>query len=272
MECDYKLSNKVCKAKTDCGVCKKHIQHRPNLVSVCETIGRRESMEDQYVINRNDKYEIYGVFDGHGGPEASKFVKDYFQDFNLDKIERIEKMAKTFHEIILGLHHLSVGNVKNSGTTASIVVIYKKLNKMIAINIGDSRIMIFGETQSKIITKDHNVGCNRKDVKKISSKGGIIEDNYLMGDKGSVNLTRTIGDHEFNELIRLPEICIVDIVPVKKILISCDGLWEETSKQKIDNIVNKGLPPAETCKKLVDQAYSDGSGDNITVMVIYLGN
>jgi len=277
MECDYKSLDKKCSKKSNVGICSKHKSFR-NEVSVCEFIGRREAMEDKYVINRNDEYELYGVFDGHGGKQASQFCKEYFDDFNLENIDKnINKMAVTFHEIILGLHSLSKGKVKESGTTASIILIYKLLKKMIIVNIGDSRIMALGQSDdvywSKVLTKDHNINTNKKDLKNIIEKGGKISDGeskYLMGKSGGVNLTRTIGDHDFKQLIRLPEIFIADLTCVEKILISCDGLWEETNEDKIREIIFKNKDLKKTCKELVTTAYKDGSEDNITVMLINL--
>jgi len=280
MECDYKNLEKKCTRKSNVGVCGSHKKYR-NEVSVCDFIGRRKTMEDSYVINRNDEYELYGVFDGHGGKEASEFCREYFSDFDLESIDKnINKMAELFHQIILGLHSLSKGKVKESGTTASIILVYKLLNKMIVVNIGDSRVMALGQDDggkdpdgvwSKIITKDHNINTNKKDLKSILEKGGKIsegENKYLMSKYGGVNLTRTIGDHDFKQLIRLPEIFIVDTKYIEKILISCDGLWEETNEEQIRNIIFKNKDLKKACKELVNTAYDDGSEDNITVMLI----
>ena len=275
MECDVVLtSGKRCGKKSMVGVCGKHLNERPNLVSVHDTIGRRPTMEDKYVINRNDDYEIYGVFDGHGGPEASSFVEKYFSEFRLSEILPIDQMAETFHEIIYGLHHMTIGKVKDSGTTASVVLIYKKLKKMIVINIGDSRVMVVGKKRNKkwsrVITKDHNVGSNKADVKKIKSSGGKVKDSRLLGEYGSVNLTRTIGDHDFSELIRLPEISIVDLKQISAILITCDGMWEETGEEIILENIDLESTPHSICQTLVQKALDDGSEDNITVMMVLL--
>lgn len=273
MECDFFHRGEKCSRKSEVGVCGYHKKHR-HIVSVHETIGRRETMEDKYTINRNSEYELYAVFDGHGGIQASTFCKEYFDDFDLDAIDPdIDEMAKTFHEIILGLHGLSKGKVKESGTTASIVLLYKKKKEMIVVNIGDSRVMVIGNDWSKIITKDHNINSNKRDLSKIIEKGGKVSEGknkYLMSQKGGVNLTRTIGDHDFKELIRLPEISIVDLTEVRTIMISCDGMWEETKEDMIRKIILEGKNLPSTCKKLVEQAYNDGSEDNITVMLIGL--
>jgi serine/threonine protein phosphatase PrpC len=240
-------------------------------VAVSHIIGRRKSMEDEYVINRNDMYDIYAVFDGHGGKQASAFAEEYFRTFLLNTIlPDIKKMAKRFHEIILGIHHQTPED--GSGTTASLIVMYKKIHKMIVINIGDSRIMVIRKGTSEIITKDHNIKSHKQDVDDIVKNGGKIVKKYLTNstDNSGVNLTRTIGDHQFPDLIRMPEITIVDYSDLDYILISCDGLWEETSEDTVREIILSSKSPSDACKKLVKRAYDDGSGDNITAMVIKL--
>lgn len=42
--------------------------------------GWRTNMEDSHILdhNVNDKIQIFGVFDGHGGKEVAKFVEKHF--------------------------------------------------------------------------------------------------------------------------------------------------------------------------------------------------
>lgn len=288
--CDYILDdpNGEVKCGKRClnGRCAAHLTFngvKAFPVAVSHIIGRRKSMEDEYVINRNSSYDIYAVFDGHGGKQASAFAEEYFRTFLLDTIlPDIKKMAQRFHEIILGIHHQAPED--GSGTTASLIVMYKKIRKMIVINIGDSRIMVVrrgtvkatlkasSKATSEIITKDHNIKSHKQDVNDIVKNGGKIVKKYLTNstDNSGVNLTRTIGDHQFPDLIRMPEITIVDYSDLDYILISCDGLWEETTEDTIREIILESKSPNDACKKLVKRAYDDGSGDNITAMVIKL--
>ena len=50
--------------------------------AVCEMQGWRKSMEDAYIayidIPGFDNLSLFGVFDGHGGGEVSKFVAAHF--------------------------------------------------------------------------------------------------------------------------------------------------------------------------------------------------
>lgn len=239
---------------------------------VSETIGRRDKMEDRYVVKNSDLYSLYGVFDGHGGDKASEFVKTYFEGYRLNKVyPDIVAEAKRFKEIILGIHELSNGQVGMSGTTLSLILIYKKLKKMIVVNVGDSRTMVLSGNEGLIITEDHNVNTNRRDVLEIQKRGGQIVDGYVhRKQQGGVNLTRAIGDHEFPELIRHPDIYIVDLDTITHIVLSCDGMWEKTTLESVTKIVSSKLGPKAMSKRLVEKAFADGSGDNITAMVIKL--
>ena len=59
-------------------------------------IGRRDKNEDQHdiIINLNNKYEnmnninFFGVYDGHGGKDVSKYLKENLSNYFTDKINQ----------------------------------------------------------------------------------------------------------------------------------------------------------------------------------------
>lgn len=104
---------------------------------------------------------IFGVFDGHGGPETAKFLADrmgesiaelpdMFDEKGNRKIQtKINEQALTTLCIDLDEEYLkSVGgteSLKNQGSTAVVTIAKKLANgnyKILNINVGDSRIVL----------------------------------------------------------------------------------------------------------------------------------
>ena len=49
--------------------------YNKEMVNVFSIKGKRDYMEDTYVIHNDSTYSIYGVFDGHGGENVSDALK-----------------------------------------------------------------------------------------------------------------------------------------------------------------------------------------------------
>jgi protein phosphatase len=56
-----------------------------------------------------------------------------------------------------------------------------------------------------------------------------------------------------------------------KVLLCSDGLWDMLSDEEIHSIVMEGGSPEEVCKRLIDKANEAGGEDNITVVMVQVG-
>ena len=63
-------------------------QDNPNGGGIYAIQGRRENMEDTYVISKYQNTKLYGVFDGHGGEEVSTSLPKLLSDRLLPKINK----------------------------------------------------------------------------------------------------------------------------------------------------------------------------------------
>jgi len=74
--------------------------------------GWRYRMEDTHIAslnNSNNKYDIFGVFDGHGGKEVSQFVKNHFVEEFLKNINtKRENIKQSLIETFLNMDKLLV--------------------------------------------------------------------------------------------------------------------------------------------------------------------
>ena len=83
--------------------------------------GWKTQMEDYYfysidlIPNTNKKIDIFGIFDGHGGPEISKYISSNFLNVLLTKNsfkegKYIESLKETFIEIDNSLNSDKLNN------------------------------------------------------------------------------------------------------------------------------------------------------------------
>ena len=258
-------------------------------------------------------FNIYGIFDGHGssGHLISKFISNYL--LNYYKYNEEIKSKKNIESIYLLLKKKNYSFIKNSikkseeslfdsdeidssfsGTTCILIFILG--NKIISINIGDSRAIMIKENKNYIqLSIDHKPE-NKEEKERIEKNGGelrkIIQNNEEIGPirvwvKGKkypgIAMSRSIGDSVANEIgvFSLPEIKEFYIQNnCKFIVIGSDGLWEFLENEKVVRYVNKFndiLFINEYIENLVSKAVKywekyDVIVDDITCILIVFNN
>lgn len=231
----------------------------------------RNSMEDYYNIVdsfNNDKM-LFCLFDGHGGSDAVKYVKDRLPDLLLKYIssESVEDaIIKCFHKID---NELKLVDSDNVGTTATIILILKEDNKrtLYCANVGDTRCVIFSENDYIVLSEEHKC-TNEKEIERITNANGKISNGRV---KGQLAITRTLGDLSLKKcgVIATPDIKrhIIDNND-KYIVLATDGLWDVVTEREIINISKECDDSDYLNKILVKKAIDMGSKDNISCIVI----
>ncbi|KAL5016493.1 hypothetical protein ScPMuIL_006082 [Solemya velum] len=159
--------------------------------------GGRKYMEDTQAIRfvKNDEggfeFAYFGIFDGHGGGEASKFAKQYLLDeitkYDCFWSEDDEDIMWAIRAGFLDTHFAMWKEVdtwprtvsglpSTSGTTASIAII--KNSKLYIGHVGDSGIVLgFDDSRSDNISfqffKDHKPD-SPEEKKRIEASGGEV--------------------------------------------------------------------------------------------------
>ena len=215
----------------------------------------------------NFNLKIFGVFDGHGefGDIISNEVKNYFLEYfskldynsyeNFQKLcnDNYKEIYSLFKQIDENLHRKY--NLKktcyNSGTTANIILLFK--NKIISINIGDSKgILISGNNNDIIQLNSCHIPEIEEEKKRIEKNGGEIRRfNWAkygpqrIWYKGQIypgiSVSRSFGDF-FSEplgVFSIPEIKEYDFDYSKDkiIILATDGIWEFLSNEKVRDII-----------------------------------
>ncbi|GAA0167066.1 protein phosphatase [Lithospermum erythrorhizon] len=243
------------------------------------------------------KSGFYALFDGHGGSEASSYLKEnamklFFQDIKISQEflnlgdgnndDSFSQELKKFHAEAFRLADQAIadeGTIDEACGTTALTAMFLGKRLMIA-NAGDSRAILCSRggvfTQ---LTEDHRPDSN-KEKKRVEESGGFIEDGYLNGELG---VTRALGDwflkypngEKSSPLISEPDVFEFMLSDDDEFLIiACDGLWDVLSNQEAVNIVRKEMKmhgdPRRCAQELVYQAMRRDSADNVTVIVVSL--
>ncbi|XP_042379531.1 probable protein phosphatase 2C 2 [Zingiber officinale] len=275
-------------------------QFVPNLRSGSfANVGPRRYMEDEY-IRIDDLSEnlgsmlrcptpsaFYGIFDGHGGPDASAYIKRHairilFEDAGFphadepdeDFMKSVENSIKSAFQ----LADLALADEctisSSSGTTALIALVFGRL--LMVANAGDCRAVLCRKGEAVEMSQDHRP-TNAVERQRIEASGGYIDGGYL---NGVLSLTRALGDWDIKEprgspspLIAEPEFRHALLSEDDEFLIiGCDGIWDVMSNQHAVNIVSKGLRrhdnPELCARELVSEALRLKTFDNLTVIVV----
>jgi protein phosphatase 2C family protein 2/3 len=230
---------------------------------------------------------FYGVFDGHGGPEAAAYVRKnvlrlLFEDAKFPQASIVDaaflvdvenSLRKAFLSADLALaDDCSVSS--SSGTTTLTALILGRL--LMVANAGDCRAVLCRKGEAIEMSQDHrpNYASERRRVEEL---GGYIDDGYL---NGVLSVTRALGDWDMklprgsaSPLIADPEFRRVDLTEDDEFLIiGCDGIWDVMSSQQAVSLVRRGLrrhdDPEQCAKDLVMEALRLNTFDNLTVIVV----
>uniref|UniRef100_A0A0E0JHG1 protein-serine/threonine phosphatase n=1 Tax=Oryza punctata TaxID=4537 RepID=A0A0E0JHG1_ORYPU len=280
------------------------VQYSPNIRSGSfADIGPRRYMEDEHIriddlsghlgslLTCPAPNAFYGVFDGHGGPDAAAYMKRhairlFFEDSEFPQaLEEDESFYESVENSIRNAFltaDLSLADdlaiSRSSGTTALAALIFGR--QLLVANAGDCRAVLCRKGVAVEMSRDHRPTYDAEH-ERITECGGYIEDGYL---NGVLSVTRALGDWDMkmpqgsrSPLIAEPEFQQTTLTEDDEFLIiGCDGIWDVMSSQHAVTIVRKGLrrhdDPERCARELAMEAKRLQTFDNLTVIVICLGS
>ena len=266
-------------------------------------IGLRDKNEDQHdsIINLNNQFEnmnninFFAVYDGHGGKDVSKYLKDnlsnYFTNkknqFDITDSINFKKYIEKVFDHLQSKLELKFKNISYTiGSTALIIIMFKHNNDIYSYiaNIGDCRSVLCDSSNNPLqLTKDHKP--NKPDEKKrIEKIGGKIYFDGYDWRIGDLSVSRSFGDMDCTPFVtHKPEIFKYKIKKNDKfIIIACDGLWDVMNNKSVTKFIldkMKNIKITEMSRNsnnniaflLADYAIKKKhSTDNISIIIIFL--
>lgn len=268
-------------------------------VGLAEMNGWRKSMEDAHVVSMKDAWGCFGVFDGHGGAQCSKFISRRFT-------EELEKKVPTddaaVSELVLRLDREFLATKQPSGSTGTFAFVQTSPdaegNHLLRVgNVGDSRVLL-GRPDGTIVegagtdgglTTDHKPDHD-SERERIERTGGRVE--MVQGVarvNGDLAVSRAFGDANHKEtggpaqedhpVSAAPELFTLKCKATDFLLLVCDGISEgefpnrevvklvASELQSQGDTVDPSLVAAAVCRKAIEC----GSQDNLSCMIVLFG-
>ena len=268
--------------------------------------GWRVSQEDAHVVDLDGSEAAFGVFDGHGGSEVSKYVAQHAMEvlkatsgyqqkvyplalkemfLGLDAQMLTPEGQQKIQEILRSTNDSeALGTDSMAGCTANFALI--KDGFLYCANSGDSRCVLCRGGQAVAMSEDHKPEQERE-RSRIYAAGGTVTGEGRVN--GNLNLSRSLGDFEYKKNTSLPaEEQIITANPDIKseklqyndqfMILACDGVWDILSNQEAVDFVKNQLGTKslqEICEDVftrclaTDVGSSGGLGcDNMTCIIV----
>jgi protein phosphatase 1L len=237
--------------------------------------GKRASMEDFYDI-KTSKIDgkpicMFGIFDGHGGSRAAEYLKQHLFD-NLMKHPQFladTKLAisETYQLTDANFLDSEKDTFRDDGSTASTAVLVG--NHLYVANVGDSRTILSKAGQAIPLSEDHKP--NRSDERKrIESAGGIVMWAGTWRVGGVLAMSRAFGNRMLKQfVVAEPEIQDLELDEDFELLVlASDGLWDVVPNEDAVTLAQSEEDLETAARKLTEAAFTRGSADNITCIVV----
>jgi serine/threonine protein phosphatase PrpC len=264
-------------------------------VGTFDMIGMRPTMEDAMCFKGTltETTNLWGIFDGHGGEKSSKFISEKLPEIIIKNLEQstakmylqnpsifIEKF-NTYSELSFksvdvlkkSLHEVNEELRKQKyedGSTAVLVMISG--NELTIANVGDSRAVLCKNGKAMRLTNDHRPTTD-EEQHRIQEIEGIVMCNRIQG----YSVSRSLGDFSASPFISAePYLKTFQLEGDEDFLIiGCDGVWDDLSDEEAVESVKENIKETShdifhATTKLVNLAFSKGSKDNISAIIIDL--
>ncbi|KAK8872151.1 hypothetical protein M9Y10_007913 [Tritrichomonas musculus] len=251
-----------------------YVNQTKNKSGYSEFLGLRNEMEDSIILR--DDLNLYGVFDGHSGPDTAKFASIQLCDLfeKGDKCKPFDYLVVS--QFILSCFDQTEEALENlelpDGSTLCLAFICDDDDRRVIVtaHLGDTRaLVVCSDGKARELTKDHRP-TERSEYERIRDDfGNLSKDNRI---DGVLAVSRSIGDLRINGVGREPELNMfeVDVRKDRFLVIACDGVFDVLSNECVAAIASAASSPKEAAFSIRNAAFASASTDNISVIVVDL--
>mmetsp|Transcript_1491 Transcript_1491/g.3099 ORF Transcript_1491/g.3099 Transcript_1491/m.3099 type:complete len:414 (-) Transcript_1491:147-1388(-) len=257
-----------------------------------ECIGSREEMQDVLAVEtgifpNEFRSGVFCVFDGHGGDFVAKAAAMVMPSAIISN-GAPPTTCQAQHDLrkIFDIFESSVVDnpmARRTGCTATVAMIAG--DQLHVAQAGDSQAVLSrgGSAVPLSIVHSPNVRSERQ---RIEEAGGYVRMGkgnclrvYDDQNIGGLAITRSLGDYWLKSplckvLSGVPDVQSFKLNPADEfVIVASDGLWDKVTPACAVKYLRKKNPktPQEASQLLVRLARRRGSGDNIGVVVVFLG-
>ncbi|EMS56317.1 putative protein phosphatase 2C 13 [Triticum urartu] len=204
--------------------------------------GKRATMEDFYDVKLTEidghAVSLFGVFDG--------------ETYQKTDADFLESESSAF---------------RDDGSTASTAVLVG--GHLYVANVGDSRAVISKAGKARALSVDHKP--NRSDERKrIENAGGVViwAGTWRVG--GVLAMSRAFGNRLLKPFVVAEPEIQEELIngELESLVLASDGLWDAVENEEAVSLAKTEDVPESAARKLTEIAYSRGSADNITCIVV----
>ncbi|MCB0338519.1 MAG: Stp1/IreP family PP2C-type Ser/Thr phosphatase, partial [Bdellovibrionales bacterium] len=228
---------------------------------------RREENQDAYGIIEGDRFRFFIVADGMGGAKGGAIASSLAISVTKSKLDlsgdlEVSNIVSAVQDANTAIFERGAGDESLAGMGTTFVGIAFCGTSMMVVNIGDSRAYRIGAEKIRQLTSDHTL------VRELMLTGAISAEQAENHPVAHM-LTRSLGP--------TPEIAVdCDRCPDgpargDRYLLCSDGLYNlVTDDEILDHVQEYGIDDA--VQKLINLANERGGTDNITVIVLHVGD
>jgi serine/threonine protein phosphatase PrpC len=276
------------------------------VVGRADAIGWRPTMEDEMDEQSHNGLHFFAVFDGHAGKRAAEFAKEklfanMLREFpeaheraQLTPLQVAAAIKSSFHST--DREFFAHEERDNSGTCVLSALFGVSSRALEIAWAGDSRALLIRKGRLAFATVDHKPS-DAAEQKRIEGAGSFV--GWGGRVNGTLAVSRAFGDFGFKsfragETASSAEIDAMAVTPAPEVahlaldgsedylLLACDGVFERLTNEQVIAFINKELSnrklrpdevSAATAKEiaaaLVRHAIAMGSGDNVSVQLVF---
>jgi len=229
--------------------------------------GRRRDNNEDYMFASETAVgklpNLFIVADGMGGHKAGEYASKTAVETIVECIRdndsglMVGTIKKAIGEANKKILKEAIIDMEKEGMGTTIVAATIKGDKLIAANVGDSRLYVVNENSITQITADHSL------VEELI-RSGRLGRNEARNHPDKNKITRAVGvfpkvDVDFFE---------TKVAPGDTILLCTDGLTNMVEDDEIKRIILSQRDIVEKTQTLIETANKNGGTDNITALLI----
>ena len=216
---------------------------------------------------------LYGIVDGIAGAFAGGLAAEiiaetlpllleaqFHQLTDLLAPQARERLGAVLKDLSTSLRRESCREPGLDGMGASVLVAVIREDQALFAHLGDCRAYLLRERCFRRLTRDHTVAQMLLD-------GGEITAEEMRCHAGRDRLTRYIG----MEGEAVAQISSLQVAAGDRLLLCSDGLTSALEDRVLATLLHRSSTPTEACRRLIESANQGGGKDNMTAVVIAVG-